>query len=46
MSIIRGKREPAEAEPADGAGEGGLSRRRVLGGFAALPVLYGMIGFA
>jgi hypothetical protein len=37
---VRGKREQAGAEPADGGGD--LSRRRVLGGFAALPVLYGI----
>lgn len=42
MNIIRGKREPAEGEPADGVGGGGPSRRRVLGGLAALPVLYGI----
>jgi hypothetical protein len=42
VDIIRGKRQHAEAEPADGAGEGTLSRRGVLGGLAALPVvLYG-----
>jgi hypothetical protein len=46
MNITRGKREPAEVAPAHGVGEGGLSRRRVLGGLAAFPVLYGMIGFA
>jgi hypothetical protein len=44
MNIIRGKREPAEFAAADGVGEGGLSWRRALGGPAALPVLYGMIG--
>ena len=36
---IRGKREDAEAESADGAGGGTLGRRNVLGGLAALPVL-------
>jgi hypothetical protein len=41
MNIIRGKREPAEVAPAVGVG-GGVSRRRVLGGLAALPVLYGV----
>ena len=40
MSIIRGKREHAGAERADGVGGGTLSRRGVLGGLAALPVLY------
>jgi hypothetical protein len=40
---IRGKREDAEANHADGAGGGTLSRRGVLGGLAALPVvLYGV----
>jgi hypothetical protein len=42
MNISRGKREHAEAEPADDPGEGGLSRRRILGGLVALPVLYGI----
>ena len=40
MNIIRGKQEHAEAERADGAEGGTLSRRGVLGGLAALPVLY------
>ena len=40
MNIIRGKRQDAEAERADGVGGGTLSRRGVLGGLAALPVLY------
>ena len=40
MNIVRGKREHAEAERADGVGGGTLSRRGVLGGLAALPVLY------
>jgi hypothetical protein len=43
VNIIRGKREHAEAERADGVGGGTLSRRGVLGGLAgglvALPVL-------
>ena len=39
MNIIRGKREDAEAERADGVGGGTLGRRNVLGGLAALPVL-------
>ena len=42
MNIIRGKREHAEAERADGVGGGTLSRRGVLGGLAALPVLAGV----
>jgi hypothetical protein len=42
VNIIRGKREHAEAERADGAGGGTLSRRGALGGLAALPVLYGV----
>ena len=39
---IRGKREHPEAERADGAGGGTVGRRHVLGGLAALPVLYGV----
>jgi hypothetical protein len=39
VNIIRGKRDQAEAERADGVGGGTLSRRGVLGGLAALPVL-------
>jgi hypothetical protein len=43
VNIIRGKRQHAEAERADGVGGGTLSRRGVLGGLAALPVvLYGV----
>jgi hypothetical protein len=43
VNIIRGKRQHAEAEHADGVGGGTLSRRGVLGGLAALPVvLYGV----
>ena len=42
MNIIKGKREPAEAERADGAAGGTLGRRGVLGGLAALPVLAGV----
>jgi hypothetical protein len=42
VSIIKGKREQPEAERADGAGGGTLGRRHVLGGLAALPVLYGV----
>ena len=40
MNIIRGKRERADAERADGVGGGTPGRRSVLGGLAALPVLY------
>jgi hypothetical protein len=42
MKIIRGKREQAEAERADGVRGGTLSRRGVLGGLAAIPVVYGI----
>ena len=42
MNILRGKREPAKVAPTDGVGGEGLSRRRILGGLAALPVLYGI----
>jgi len=40
VNIIRGKRGQAEAERADSVGGGKLGRRNVLGGLAALPVLY------
>jgi hypothetical protein len=40
VKIIGGKRERAGAERADGAGGGTPGRRSVLGGLAALPVLY------
>jgi hypothetical protein len=40
--MIRGKRQPAEAERADGVGGATPSRRGILGGLAALPVLYGI----
>ena len=43
MNIIRSSRQHANAERADGAGGGTLSRRGVLGGLAAVPaVLYGV----
>jgi hypothetical protein len=42
VNIITGKRQHAETELADGVGGGTLSRRGVLGGLAALPVLYGV----
>jgi hypothetical protein len=42
VNIIKGKREHAEAKRAGGVGGGTLSRRGVLGGLAALPVLYGV----
>jgi hypothetical protein len=42
VNIIRGKREDAEAERADGAGGATVGRRNVLGGLAALPVLVGV----
>jgi hypothetical protein len=42
VNISRDKREPAEPERADGAGGGTPGRRSILGGLAALPVLYGV----
>jgi hypothetical protein len=42
VNIITGKPQHAESGHADGAGGGTLSRRGVLGGLAALPVLYGV----
>jgi hypothetical protein len=42
VNIIRGNRKQAEAEPADRVGSGTLGRRGVLGGLAAIPVLYGL----
>jgi hypothetical protein len=39
---IKGKPEHREAERADGGGGRTLGRRHVLGGLAALPVLYGV----
>jgi hypothetical protein len=42
VDIIKGRREPAEAERADGTGGSTPARRSVLGGLAALPVLYGV----
>jgi hypothetical protein len=42
VNVIKGKQQHAEGERADGAGGGTLSRRGVLGGLAAVPVvLYG-----
>ena len=41
---IRGKREHAEAERADGVGGGTLGRRNVLGGLAALPAVLYSVG--
>ena len=46
MNIITGKPQHAEAERADGAGGGTLSRRGVLGGLAALPVVLYSVGSA
>ena len=42
MNTIRGKREKTEAEHADGMAGGAPARRSVLGGLAALPVLYSL----
>ena len=46
MNIARGKRGHEDAERADGVGGGTPSRRSVLGGLAALPVLYGIASAA
>jgi hypothetical protein len=46
VNITRGNRQQAEAERADGAAVGTLSRRGVLGGLAALPVVAYGIGSA
>ena len=40
MKISKGRQAPAETERADGTGGGNAARRSVLGGLAALPVLY------
>jgi hypothetical protein len=40
VNIIRGRQAPAETERAEGTGGGAAARRSVLGGLAALPVLY------
>jgi hypothetical protein len=40
MTMTRGKQQHAESERAGGVREGALTRRSVLGGLAALPVLY------
>lgn len=45
MNITRDNRKHAEAERSDGVG-GTLGRRSVLGGLAAIPVLYGVVGSA
>lgn len=46
MNIIRGSRKHAEAERMDREGSVALGRRGVLGGLAAVPVLYGLGGAA
>jgi len=46
VNITRGNRQQAEAGRADGAAGGTLSRRGVLGGLAALPVVAYGIGSA
>ena len=43
MNITRGNRKNAEAKFTDGMGSGTLGRRSVLGGLAAIPVLYGLV---
>ena len=40
MNVVRGKRERTQAQRADGVNPGALGRRGLLGGLAALPVLY------
>jgi hypothetical protein len=40
VKISKGRQAPAETERADGTGGGNAARRSVLGGLAALPVLY------
>jgi len=42
VNITRGKRQQAEAEHPDDPGRPTLSRRGVLGGLAALPIVYGV----
>jgi hypothetical protein len=46
VNIITGKPQHAGAERADGAGGGTVSRRGVLGGLAALPVVLSGVGSA
>src|SRR6185437_3881213 len=46
VNVIKGQREQGEAGRADGAGGGTLSRRGVLGGLAALPVVLSGAGAA
>ncbi|MFD8810233.1 hypothetical protein ACFV23_01700 [Streptomyces sp. NPDC059627] len=46
MNIIRGNRKHAQAERADSEAREPLGRRGVLGGLAAIPVLYGLVGAA
>jgi hypothetical protein len=46
VNIIRGKRQHSGAERAEGAGGETLSRRGVLGGLAALPVVLYSVGSA
>ena len=46
MNNIRGKRQHPEAGRADGVGGGTLSRRGVLGGLAAFPVVLSGVGSA
>jgi hypothetical protein len=42
VKVTKDKREPAEGESADGVGGATPGRRSILGGLAALPVLYGV----
>ena len=43
MNVTRGSRKHADAEPTDSAGSRTLGRRSVLGGLAAIPVLFGLV---
>jgi hypothetical protein len=46
VNITRGNRKNAEAERTDSVGSVALGRRALLGGLAAVPVLYSLVGTA